>query len=101
MILDVTAADLEAAESVHGPFHPTAWHFRNAWYEARKAWDRLRAELGGARLEAALEECSATVLALGPGADGYAPDHDGRWPLPEPSGDRGAGVRPRGRGRCC
>jgi hypothetical protein len=30
MILDVSAADLEAAEAAYGPFHPTAWHFRNA-----------------------------------------------------------------------
>ena len=46
MILDVSAADLEAAEAAYGPFHPTAWHFRNACNEARRSWDRLRAERG-------------------------------------------------------
>jgi hypothetical protein len=85
MILDVTAADLEAAEAAHGAFHPTAWHFRNAWYEARRSWDRLRAEIGGANLDAALREPPLTVLALGPAAEAYTPDRSGRWPLPEPS----------------
>jgi hypothetical protein len=85
MILDVSAADLEAAEAAYGPFHPTAWHFRNAWYEAQRSWDRLRAELGGKVLEAALAQPPLTVLALGPGAAGFAPDRLGRWPLPEPS----------------
>ena len=65
MILDVSAADLEAAEAVHGPFHPTAWHFRNALAEARRSWDRLRAELGGATLDAALAELPLTYLMLG------------------------------------
>ena len=82
MILDVSAADLEAAESTHGPFHPTAWHFRNAWHEALRSWDRLRAELGGATLDAALVEPPLTVLALGPRAKLFAPDRRGRWPLP-------------------
>src|SRR6185312_13511728 len=27
MILDVSSADLEAAEAAFGPFHSTAWHF--------------------------------------------------------------------------
>jgi hypothetical protein len=65
MILDVAAADLEAAESVLGAFHPTAWHFRGALNEARRSWDRLRAELGGATLEAALAEPPLTSLTLG------------------------------------
>src|SRR4051794_32115265 len=39
MILDVSAADLEAAEAALGPFHPTTWHFRNALEEARRSWD--------------------------------------------------------------
>jgi hypothetical protein len=65
MILDVSAADLEAAEAAYGPFHPTAWHFRNALNEARRSWDRLRAEIGGAALEAALAEPPLTVLVLG------------------------------------
>src|SRR5436309_15890609 len=71
MILDVSAADLEAAEAAYGPFHPTAWHFRNALNEARRSWDRLRAEFGGAKLEAALEEVPLTTLVLG---DGAAPE---------------------------
>src|SRR5438067_1314731 len=65
MILDVSAADLEAAEAAYGPFHPTAWHFRNALNEARRSWDRLRAQYGGAALEAALNEPPLTFLALG------------------------------------
>ena len=31
-------------EGVHGPFHPITWHFRKALDEARRSWDRLRAE---------------------------------------------------------
>lgn len=92
MILDVTAADLDAAEEAHGPFHPTAGHFRDAWYEARRSWDRLRAQLGGAKLAAALEEPPLTVLPLGRGAEGYAPDRDGRWPVPVPASGRPAPV---------
>ncbi len=75
MILDVSAADLEAAEATFGPFHPTAWHFRNALNEARRSWDRLRAEFGSAALEAALGEPPLTILVLGGDAatqrDGY------------------------------
>src|SRR4051812_33943389 len=65
MILDVAAADLEGAEAALGPFHPTAWHFRGALDEARRAWDRLRAQFGGAALEAALLEPPLAVLTLG------------------------------------
>jgi hypothetical protein len=86
MILDVTTADLEAAEGAYGPFHATTWHFRNAWYEAKASWDRLRAQLGGGTIAAALGEPPLTVLALGPGADDYTPDRSGRWPLPAPAG---------------
>lgn len=65
MILDVSAADLEAAERALGPFHPTSWHFRTALHEAKRSWDRLRAEFGKATLEAALNEAPLTVLTLG------------------------------------
>jgi hypothetical protein len=65
MILDVSAADLEAAESLLGPFHPTTWHFRNAWNEARRSWERLRAEFGTKTLEAALNQPPLVVLTLG------------------------------------
>jgi hypothetical protein len=84
MILDVSAADLDAAEAAFGPFHPTSWHFRNAWHEARNSWDRLRAEVGGATLDSALDRPPMTVLALGPEADRFTPDRDGRWPMPDP-----------------
>src|SRR5262245_5259659 len=67
MILDVSAADLEAAEAAFGPFHPTTWHFRNAWNEARRSWERLRAELGTKTLEAALSQPPLVVLTLGEG----------------------------------
>jgi hypothetical protein len=81
MILDVSAADLEAAEAAYGPFHPTAWHFRNALNEARRSWDRLRAEFGGAALEAALTEPPLTALVVGSDAE---PDRIGRCPAPVP-----------------
>jgi len=65
MILDVSAADLDAAEAVLGPFHPTSWYFRNALHEAKRSWDRLRAEFGRTALEEALNEAPLTVLTLG------------------------------------
>ena len=68
MILDVAAADLEAAEALHGPFHETTWHFRNALAEARRSWDRLRAEFGGRALDAALAEAPVVILSLPGGA---------------------------------
>ncbi len=73
MILDVSEADLEASEVVLGAFHPTTWHFRNALNEARRAWDRLRAEFGGATLDAALAEPPVTILTLGGEAPGSVP----------------------------
>jgi hypothetical protein len=78
MILDVSAADLEAAEAAYGPFHPTAWHFRNARDEARRAWDRLRAQYGGAALEAALNEPPVTHLVLRDGTGTGGGDGDDR-----------------------
>jgi hypothetical protein len=69
MILDVAAADLEVAEARLGPFHETAWYFRNALDEARRSWDRLRATFGGAALDAALAEPPVTVLTIG-GSEG-------------------------------
>ncbi len=65
MIVDVSAADLEAAEAAYGAFHPTTWHFRNALNEARWSWERLRAELGTKTLEAALNQPPLVVLKLG------------------------------------
>jgi hypothetical protein len=65
LILDVATADLEAAEAAYGAFHPTTWHFRNAWYEARRSWERLRAELGTKGLEVALNQPPLVVLTLG------------------------------------
>ena len=73
MILDVSEADLEASEVVLGAFHPTTWHFRNALNEARCVWDRLRAEFGGATLDAALAEPPVTILTLGGEAPGSVP----------------------------
>jgi hypothetical protein len=76
MILDVSTADLEAAEASFGPFHATTWHFRNELNEARRSWDRLRAEFGSAALEAALNEPPFTILELGK-AGGDASHRDG------------------------
>jgi hypothetical protein len=70
MILDVSTADLEAAEAAYGAFHATAWHFRNACNEARRSWERLRAELGTKTLEAALNQPPLTVLTLNEPANG-------------------------------
>jgi hypothetical protein len=72
MILDVAKVDLDASEAALGPFHPTTWHFRNALAEARKSWDRLRAEFGLKALERALDQLPLAVLRLGAGA-GSAP----------------------------
>jgi hypothetical protein len=69
MILDVSAADLEAAERAYGPFHPTSWHFRNALGEAQRTWAQLRAELGTKFLETALEQPPLVVLTLGDSQD--------------------------------
>jgi hypothetical protein len=64
MTLDVAALDLQAAEDLLGPFHPTTCHFRDFLSEARRAWDRLRAELGTPRLEAACHADPRSVLTL-------------------------------------
>ena len=50
----------------------------------RQSWDRLRAQIGGATLDAALGEPPLTVLALGPGADGFAPTARAAGPCPSP-----------------
>ncbi|CAN5855742.1 hypothetical protein BH23PLA1_BH23PLA1_11710 [soil metagenome] len=70
MILDVSATDLTAAEERYGPFHEVAWYFRQALLEAKRSWDRLRAEFGSAALEEALQEPPVTILTLGGGASG-------------------------------
>jgi hypothetical protein len=70
MIVDVAAVDLEAAETAFGTFHPTAWHFRQALNEARRSWERLRAELGTKVIDAALREPPLTVLTLGESRQG-------------------------------
>jgi hypothetical protein len=64
LILDVSTADLEAAEATFGAFHPTTWHFRNSLNEAQRSWERLRAELGTKAVEAALNEPPLAALAL-------------------------------------
>jgi len=64
LILDVSAADLEAAEATFGAFHPTTWYFRNTLNEARRSWERLRAELGTKALEAALNQLPLMTLTL-------------------------------------
>lgn len=70
MIVDVAAVDLEAAEAAFGPFDPTTWHFRNALNEARRSWERLRAELGTQVIAAVLREPPLIVLTLGRPAEG-------------------------------
>ncbi len=75
MILDVATVDLQAAEEALGRTHPTAWHFRQALDEARRAWDRLRAQFGGSALEDAIAQPPVAVLTLGPEGDPDAPTH--------------------------
>ena len=65
LIVDVSSADLDAAETAFGPFHPTTWHFRNCLNEARRSWDQLRAEVGTKAIEAALKQPPLAVLRLG------------------------------------
>lgn len=64
LVREVAAADLAAAEGHLGPFHETTCHFRDALNTARRDWDRLRAELGSAALDAALASLPAAVLTL-------------------------------------
>jgi hypothetical protein len=73
LILDVSVADLEAAEARFGAFHHTTWHFRNALGEAQRSWERLRSELGAQAVEAALNLPPLTTLTLGESASGPAP----------------------------
>jgi hypothetical protein len=73
LVHDVAVADLEAAEAAFGAFHPTTWHFRNSLNEARRAWERLRAELGTRVLEASLSQPPLTMLTLGEQANGSPP----------------------------
>lgn len=62
--LDVAAVDLQVAERHLGPFHETACHFREALAEARRGWDRLRAELGTPALDAAVAARPAALIEL-------------------------------------
>jgi hypothetical protein len=62
--LDVAAVDLESAEQHLGPFHDTSCHFRDTLADARRAWDRLRAELGTPALDAALVAPPAALIEL-------------------------------------
>ncbi len=66
MILDIAQADLDTATARLGAAHPTCWHFRQGLDEARRSWDRLRAQFGGKALEAALDEPPLAVLRLNP-----------------------------------
>jgi hypothetical protein len=70
LILDVSSAGLETAEAALGAFHPTTWYFRNSLNEARRSWERLRAELGTKLIEAALLEPPLTTLTLDELANG-------------------------------
>ncbi len=72
MVLDVATADLAAAEQHLGAFHETTWHFRNALAEAKRSWERLRAEYGTRALETALAEPPLTTMVLGGEARGRA-----------------------------
>lgn len=62
--LDVATVDLQVAERQGGPFHPAACHFRDVLTEARRTWDRLRAELGSRALDSALKALPAALVEL-------------------------------------
>jgi hypothetical protein len=64
LILDVSSADLDAAELAFGPFHATTWQFRNRLQEAQRSWEQLRAEFGTNAIQAALSLPPLTVLTL-------------------------------------
>jgi hypothetical protein len=64
ILLDVAAVDLETAESHLGAFHPTACRFRDALADARRVWERLRAELGTPVLVAAVAAPPAALIEL-------------------------------------
>jgi hypothetical protein len=70
LILDVSSADLEAAEAAFGAFHPTTSHFRDALNEARRAWEGIRAQLGTKVVSAALSQPPMTTLMLGEESSG-------------------------------
>jgi hypothetical protein len=70
LILDVSSAGLETAEAALGAFHPTTWHLRNLLSDARRSWERLRAELGTKLLEAALSQPPLAILTLDSHANG-------------------------------
>jgi|GEM_PF-1429791 len=65
IILDVAAADLDAAEAGLGPFHEVSCHFRDALAEARRAWERLRAHYGSRAVTQALEAPPHALMTLG------------------------------------
>ena len=69
LILDVSAADVEATEAAFGAFHPTTWHFRNSLTEAQRSWEQLQIEVGTKVIKAALEQPPLTVLTLGQSTD--------------------------------
>jgi hypothetical protein len=70
LILDVSSAGVESAEAALGAFHPTTWQLRNSLNEARRSWERLRAELGSKLLEAALSQPPLAILTLDEHANG-------------------------------
>jgi hypothetical protein len=65
MIVDVATADLAAVEARLGPFDETTWFFRHALDEARRAWERLRAEFGTRALDVALARPPLALLHVG------------------------------------
>src|SRR5262245_36694382 len=65
IILDVSEMDLAATEARLGAFHETTWFFRHQLADARRAWERLRAEYGTRALEAALLEPPQAIVPLG------------------------------------
>lgn len=65
MLVDLAAAILSATEARFGPFHETAWQDRRTLDDARRAWDRLRAQFGTPALESALSQPTIRPLFLG------------------------------------
>src|SRR5262249_22701103 len=72
IILDVSIADLEAAEAVHGAFHPIAWPCRSAGSEPGRGGRRPRPVPGRSPGGAAPRRPPLVIMPLGEDRTGRA-----------------------------
>ncbi len=64
IIMDLAQVRLDEGEASEGPFAPETWQRRQVMAEARRSWERLRAELGTRQLEHALQEPPVATLTI-------------------------------------